>query len=226
MDFEFGPFSFDAGSPTTINSHPIRRWTLHYGSKQLAMHHIEACATHGAVIDAFRDDMASLIHQFKCDGGPAFVLLLDSESGEKVASFPVIGGIFDGMTPGIPDASSRFWMVTSTHPVRSMRVTLTEFAALARQHMAAPNEWMQAALPGAVLTLDPAEWQAPTAWEIRHVIGEGSLTGISGAKAAELIGVSPQNFRKYTARDGAATRQKMSFAMWHLLLQRLGVQRI
>ena len=226
MDFEFGPFSFDAGSPTTINSRQAMRWSLHYGSEQLAVHHIDAGATRSAVIDAFRGDMASLMHRFKCDGGQALVLLLDSKSGEKLASFPVSGGIFDGMTPGIPDNSSPLWLVTAAHPVRSMRVTLTEFAALAQQHMATPNEWMQAALPGAVLTLDPAEWRAPTAWEIRHVVGEGSLTGITGAKAAELVGVLPQNFRKYTARNGSASRQAMSFAMWHLLLQRLGVQRI
>ena len=29
---------------------------------------------------------------------------------------------------------------------------------------------------------------------------------------------------EYTAADGAASRQRMSFAMWHLLLHRLGVQ--
>ena len=41
-----------------------------------------------------------------------------------------------------------------------------------------------------------------------------------------MVGVTPQNFRKYTARDGASTRQGMSFAMWHLLLHKLGVQRV
>ena len=226
QDFDFGPFSFGAGGLKTVNGQSTRSWTLSYGSRQLAVHHIDAGATRSAVIEMFRSDMRDLISRFQRSGASAKVLLLEYESGKELASFPVAGGIFDGMTPGIPDASSRLWLVTSSHPVRSMRVTLTEFAALAQQHMATPNEWMQAALPGAVLTLDPAEWRAPTAWEIRHVVGEGSLTGITGAKAAELVGVLPQNFRKYTARNGSASRQAMSFAMWHLLLQRLGVQRI
>lgn len=71
---------------------------------------------------------------------------------------------------------------------------------------------------------DAGEWRAPTSWELRHVVGEGSFTGVTGAQAAALVGVTPQNFRKYTARDGASTRQGMSYAMWHLLLHKLGVQ--
>lgn len=79
-------------------------------------------------------------------------------------------------------------------------------------------------LPAEVLTEDPWYWRAPTAAEIRVVIGKGSETGIPGAQAAHLVGVLPQNFRKYTASDDAASRQKMSFAMWHLLLHRAGVK--
>lgn len=225
QDFDFGPFSFNAGGIKTINGQSSRPWTLYYGVEQLAMHHIDDAAPRSEVIDAFRGDINAQVECFKRSGAPDPVLL-QSAAGDTLASFLTAGGVIDGMTPGIPDDSSAFWLVTAAHPVRSMRVTLSEFAALAQQHMAAPNEWMQAALPRAVLTLDSAGWQAPTSWEIRHVVGEGSLTGVSGAKAAELVGVTPQNFRKYTARDGAASRQSMSFAMWHLLLQRLGVQRI
>lgn len=225
QDFDFGPFSFDAGGLKTINEQSLRAWTLTYGAEQLAMHHIDAAAPRSKVIDAFRSNMTDQVGCFKRTGAPDPVLLR-SAAGDTLASFLTAGGAVDGMTPGIPDDSSAFWLVTAAHPVRSMRVTLSEFAELARRHAVAQNEWMQAALPDAVLTLDPAAWRSPTAWEIRHVVGEGSLTGISGAKAAELVGVSPQNFRKYTARDGAATRQSMSFAMWHLLLQRLGVRRI
>ena len=58
----------------------------------------------------------------------------------------------------------------------------------------------------------------------RIVIGKDSETGLSGAQAAHLVGVLPQNFRKYTAADDAASRQKMSFSMWHLLLHRTGVK--
>lgn len=225
QDFDFGPFSFNAGGIKTISGQSSRPWTLYYGVEQLAMHHIDDAAPRSTVIDAFRGDMNAQAECFKRSGAPDPVLL-HSAAGDTLASFLTAGGMVDGMTPGIPDNSSAFWLVTTAHPVRSMRVTISEFAELARRHAVSQNEWMQAALPDAVLTLDPAAWRSPTAWEIRHVVGEGSLTGISGAKAAELVGVSPQNFRKYTARDGAATRQSMSFAMWHLLLQRLGVRRI
>ena len=77
-----------------------------------------------------------------------------------------------------------------------------------------------------MLARELADWRAPTSWELRHVVGEGSFTGWTGAQAAAMVGVTPQNFRKYTARDGASTRQGMSFAMWHLLLHKLGVQRV
>lgn len=76
-------------------------------------------------------------------------------------------------------------------------------------------------LPPEVLTDDPSAWRPPTAAEIRIVIGKDSETGLSGADAARLVGVFPQSFRKYTAVDGASA---MSFAVWHLLLHRIGVK--
>lgn len=226
MDFEFGPFSFSAGGIKTINGQSSRAWNLSYGVEQLAAHHIDAAASRGAVIDAFRSSMADLVERFKRAGWPEAVQLLHATTGVILATIPVPGGVLGGMIPAIPDSSSEYWLTTARSPVRSMRVTLDEFAIIAAHHIASPCEWMQSAMPDAVLALDPAQWRAPTAWELRHVVGEGSFTGITVAKAAELVGVTPQNFRKYLARDGAATRQNMSFAMWHLLLQRLGVQRI
>ena len=79
-------------------------------------------------------------------------------------------------------------------------------------------------LPEETLTEDPSAWRAPTGAEIKIVIGRNSETGLTVAEAARLVGVLPQNFRKYTAADDASSRQKMSFAMWHLLLYRTGVQ--
>lgn len=90
--------------------------------------------------------------------------------------------------------------------------------------LVAPNAYIAALLPEETLTEDLAAWRAPTSAEIRIVIGRGSETGLSGADAAHLVGVLPQNFRKYTASDDAASRQKMSYAMWHLLLHRTGVK--
>jgi hypothetical protein len=90
--------------------------------------------------------------------------------------------------------------------------------------LVAPYAYIAALLPFETLTENPASWRAPTAAEIRIVIGKNSETGISGAEAANLVGVLPQNFRKYTAADDAASWQKMSFSMWHLLLHRTGVK--
>lgn len=98
------------------------------------------------------------------------------------------------------------------------------WSATARAY-ASTAQWIASLLPDDVLTPAADAWRAPTSWEIRHVVGENSFTGISGARAAALVGVTPQNFRKYTTADGAATRQTMSYAMWHLLMHRLGVQR-
>ena len=90
--------------------------------------------------------------------------------------------------------------------------------------LVAPAARIAAMLPEETLTEDPSAWWMPTGAEIRIVIVRNSETGLTVAEAAGLIGVLPQNFRKYTAADDASSRQKMSFAMWHLLLYRTGVQ--
>jgi len=112
-----------------------------------------------------------------------------------------------------------------------MYVVLNAHSVIMCSRPAAPPElplaWVQALLPGDVLTEDKAHWRAPTAWEIRHVVGEGSFSGITVAKAAELVGVLPPGFRKYLAADGTKNRQSISYyAAWHLLLHKLGVKRI
>ncbi|MBH2008100.1 MAG: hypothetical protein I8H71_00465 [Xanthomonadaceae bacterium] len=61
---------------------------------------------------------------------------------------------------------------------------------------------------------------------MRYIVGEGSFTRVSGAKAAALVGVTPQNFRKYTAGDSAKNRQSISFSMWHLLLAKLQIKAV
>lgn len=86
------------------------------------------------------------------------------------------------------------------------------------------QHWIAHMLPAEVLTLDPSKWRAPTQFELFHLVGTGSFTGVSGEKCAHLIGVTPQNLRKYIQRPGVAWAQRISFASWHLLLHRLGVQ--
>ena len=78
-------------------------------------------------------------------------------------------------------------------------------------------------LPPEVLSEDPGRWVAPSSEQIRVVVGLRSVTGVSGAIAGRLVGISEQNFRKYTAKDGAVAKHKISFAMWHLLLIKLSV---
>lgn len=76
-------------------------------------------------------------------------------------------------------------------------------------------------LPEDVLTDSPEAWRYPAPAEIRLVIG---AAGLSIPEAARLVGVNPSNFKKYVRHEGAATGQKMSFSMWHLLLHKTGVQ--
>ena len=106
-----------------------------------------------------------------------------------------------------------------------MPVTLHKWAQLTQHHRALENGWIANLLPDVVITNNPDDWRAPTSFEVRHVVGEGSFTGLSGAKAASLVGMTPANFRKYTAQDSAKNRQNISFAAWHLLLIRTGVLR-
>ena len=79
-------------------------------------------------------------------------------------------------------------------------------------------------LPPEVLTENPDEWVPPSSDQVRILVGRASETGISGSKAARLIGVSDASFRKYTASVRANRRHHISFAAWHLLLIRLGIK--
>lgn len=216
--FSSGPFTFTPGDQFSDSR---QQWSMYIGQQFIAMHTLDA-KTRDQVADAFDDDRAAFVQAARDAHEPERVSLIDCEAGNEVGHF----FSFDmcGMTPGIIDDRSRYW-IRSADRLYSRNVTLSEFAQVAASESAAPDAWIAGLLPDDVLTHDASAWRAPTSFEIRHVIGEGSFTGITGAKAAALVGVTPQNFRKYTARDDARTRQKISYAMWHLLLHKLGVQR-
>lgn len=144
--------------------------------------------------------------------------------GERVASFLSEDHIIPGMTPGLCDDRAEFWLQSADRR-HSMPVGIDEYATIRAGNAAIALGWVANLLPDDVMTNDPEQWRAPTRWEIRHVVGEGSFSGTSGAKAASLIGMTAQNFRKYTAADGASTRQSISYAAWHLLLRKMGVKR-
>jgi hypothetical protein len=174
------------------------------------------------VLETFGDDRGNFIRRATAKAAPPRVDLVDVETGEVAGGFDAYS--LPDMTTGLIDDRSRYWL-RSADRLYSRPVSLSEYAQIAARCAALSAEWIADLFPAAVVARDPGEWRVPTAWEIRHIVGEGSFTGLSGAKAAELVGVTPQNFRKYTARDGASTRQAMSYAMWHLLLHKLGVQR-
>lgn len=221
QDFKFGAFECRAGQRTKLAGQSNVEWSLRYAGKTLSERFVPAVAPRGEVQEAFSDDVTEFKARARTDYAPARFELIDYTTGDAVAAF--FAHSVPDMTPGLIDGRSRYW-VRSANRLYSRPVTLSEFGALTAAHQAPPLAWVTRLLPSEVLTLDTADWRAPTAWEIRHVVGEGSFTGVTGAKAAALVGVLPQNFRKYTAADCAASRQNMSFSMWHLLLHRLGVQ--
>lgn len=74
-------------------------------------------------------------------------------------------------------------------------------------------------LPREVMTDDVARWAPPNAWHLRHLIGPGSLLGISAIDAAALFDVSPLTMRKYLACDSAVIRCPIPFTRWHAFLR-------
>ncbi|WP_428142971.1 hypothetical protein [Delftia acidovorans] len=175
------------------------------------------------VFEQFEEARASFLRDQQQQHEPARVNLVDFEASETIASF--LSHDMCGMTPGLINDCSRYWLCTPDGR-RSRDITLDQYTQIVGQHQAPRRAWIAGMFSEEVLTHNAIDWRPPTAWELRHIVGEGSLTGITGAAVAEMVGVSSANFRKYIARDDATTRQNMSFAMWHLLLHRLGVQRM
>lgn len=245
QDFSFGPFSFTRTQTFATGE----QWAMRYGNEIVALTMIYDPVSRAAVIGAFAEHRAKFIFDTKPEiqqpeHEPAYECMLvksteiTGECGETLGSFYAHAEI-PGMSTGLIDDRFETWAVTG---YGNMPITAPEFERLAaahaaigrakkqlREHLQAaqrpqPNAWISELLPADVLTDNPEDWRPPSAWEIRHIVGEGSFTGISGARAAELVGVTPQNFRKYTASDDSRTRQSISFAMWHLLLHKLGVK--
>lgn len=216
-----GPFTFTPVRAVKMGGVRSTLWEMHYGGLWLGALTLLDSATPDAVCDAFGVLRGKFVIAAREEHAADRVDLIDFESGDAVAFF-MTHGVPD-MTPGLIDDRSRYWL-RSADRRRSRPVTLSEFAAIAAAHQAPALSWVAGLLPDDVLSENPEDWRPPTSWELRHIVGEGSFTGLSGAKAAALVGVTPQNFRKYTAGDGAKTRQHMSFAMWHLLLHRLKVK--
>lgn len=223
VSYASGPFVFEpAGRPAIVAGVESRTYSLSYNGQELVSRRVPVASASLALLrETFADEIAAFFLRARTEHAPMRHYLVSFETGERVGF--IDSDSMCAMTPGLIDDRSEFWL-QSADRLYSRPVSLSEFGEIARAEGAPSHSWIAGLLPDEVLTADADAWRAPTAWEIRHVIGEGSATRISGAAAAGLLGVTPQNFRKYTAADDAATRQKMSYAMWHLLLARVGVQ--
>lgn len=240
-EFEHGPFEYRPA--------PAGRWSVFYDGERLGTRKPEG-GTRADIVEALADDVAAFSRDLQPGVNsaalPAFEIaeLVRSTDvvgamGERLGSMPLVAEV-PSLTSGLIDDRFETWLVAGG---RARPMSVDEFNLLKPAHIAAAAAitksaeadlraaprapalaWVCKLLPDSVLTTDADAWRAPSAWEIRHVVGEASFSGVSGSNAASLVGVTPQNFRKYTARDGASGQQRMSFAMWHLLLHRLDVQ--
>ena len=218
--FQIGPFDYAPGKVRTLNGVSQTEWALSYGGELVGSAWV--AGDRAQVVEALAVQHGDYVARLRTDNAPDCLILRRWDDAAPLDSM-LLESWPDALAGSGVNDSSEFWAeVQGTR--RRMRVTLQHWARLKELHQAPHLSWLAGLLPADVLARESADWRAPTSWELRHVVGEGSFTGISGAQAAALVGVTPQNFRKYTARDGASTRQGMSFAMWHLLLHKLGVR--
>ncbi|RUR52716.1 hypothetical protein [Vreelandella populi] len=220
QEFTIGPFSI---TPMGSLGQLGQRFKVSYDAKYSAEIVTDA-DTQAKVAEAAGEAISTLRNDLKKEHECSNLIRLTDGHGQTLSKF-YAASVLPDMTPGLVDDRFNYWLKDESGKY-SQVVTLGEFASLKSQYQLPAYSWIADLLPGDILTTDAEEWRAPTAWEIRHLVGEGSFIGISGAKAAALVGVNPSSFRKYTAQDGAKSRQNMSFAMWHLLMHRLGVQKL
>ncbi|AZC23245.1 hypothetical protein [Pseudomonas sessilinigenes] len=219
--FHSGPFTLVPLRKLKVAGVDSTSWELKYDHTYLADRVAPSSATQAQVRALFESDVGRFISEMSAQHAPETVHLVNADTDETVATVAVVGDL--GLTPGLIDDRSTFWLRSSNRK-RSKDICLADFPNWVAKHKAPARAWICDLLPEEVVTENPAEWRAPTSWEIRHIVGEGSLTGVPGSTAAGMVGVTPQNFRKYTAADGASTKQNMSFAMWHLLMHKLEVK--
>lgn len=212
-DFMVGPFEIRPAGQDTYN--------IWYGLKQKAQGVYAPGKTRQAVTESLSDILIDIKNKLR-DATALHCIRLVTPAGDELDEMWCEGDALEGLTGAIPDERFAFWAKCG---LLAAPVTIAEWRSLAKRKAAPRRAWIANLLPSEILDANPETWRAPTAWEIRHLVGEGSLTGMSGAKAAALIGISPANFRKYTASEGAANRQSISYAGWHLLLLRMEIIR-
>ena len=221
-NFRYGPFSFEQeGAQIRVGETPYTHWVLMYGNEEIRRAHVPGEFSQAKIVEA----MASGIDEIKEKAARraaeinVWIDLERCSDGEVIASFRAYNATDLGMkfSAGIPFEQEIVARMRGTTHIAHCDVG--KFVSAAGRAKVLP--WQLALLPDDVLSEDAEEWRPPTAFEIRHIVGEGSFTGISGAKAAQLVGISPANFRKYTADSGYKYRQNISFSAWHLLCRKL-----
>ncbi|SHL52066.1 hypothetical protein [Halomonas caseinilytica] len=221
QEFTTGPFTIRPSG--RIQGEQL--FDIYYGSSLMVERVPATPGTQSQVIEQLGDALSKIVVELCEDHEASHRIDLVNSDGERLAAFRAGSSVVGGMTAGLVDDRFDYWL-RSEDGLYSAPVTLSEYAQIRAREELPRNAWIADLLPDEVLTHDDSEWRSPTAWEIRHIVGAGSFIGISGAKAATLVGVNASSFRKYTASENSKNRQNMSFAMWHLLLHRLGVQRL
>lgn len=229
--FNYGAFNIEQTSPSTYD--------LLYGSTVIASQNFpSAKIKRWEIAQAFERPITAFINGKRAVGSmgnPFKVELVDLRHNNVVLdSFDSYLPIPD-MTGAIHDNSEHDLWATSPlgdKPItqegfewlKKEQATISAQVKAMRQGM--PKAWICAMLPHNSLTLNHELWVPPSPWHIRHVVGEGSFTGVTGIRAAAISGISAQHFRKFMAQPTSINCQAIPFAAWHLLLQRLGVQSI
>lgn len=224
--FSYGPFTINPTEDLYINGCAMTRANIEYENVTVGFITFASNSTCRALVQSelFQDIIHQFTRSYKTPETHIHELVV-STTGNAIASFNSTDYVLDGMTSTLINDDSRYWMRTGDG-LHSVAVTLNGYAVLYAKYATAmrpKHAWIRGLLPAEVLTQMASEWRAPTEWELRHVVGEESFTGVTGNVAAAMVGISETNFRKYTASSTAKNRQQMSFATWHLLLAKLGV---
>lgn len=224
-DFHLGPFTIRPSGRMQVVGETQQLFDIDYGDETMRERVPVKPGSQKEVAEQIEESTWGITAELRKEHECAHRIDLVDGHGERLASFQAADSVTPGMTPGLVDDRFPHWL-RSADRLYSQAVTMDEYARLRAEHERPRYAWIADLLDQDILTTHVEDWRPPTAWEIRHLVGATSFTSISGARAAELVGVTAANFRKYTAREGAKNRQNMGFAMWHLLLHRLEVQRM
>lgn len=223
--FTIGPFTIRPAGRMQVAGKTQQLFDIAYGPQPLRERVPVNPGTQKQVADQLDESISNITTELRAEHECSHRIDLVDGQGKRLASFKAESSVIGDMSAGLVDDRFHYWL-RSANKLQSQPVTLDEYSRLRTQYERPARAWIADLFDDEVLTSNADDWRAPSAWELRHIVGVGSLTGISGAKAADLVGVNASSFRKYTAREEAKNRQAMSFAMWHLLLHRLEIQRM